>query len=261
MRQSVVLVCALALGCSSGSGGGGNGGGGGSGPIVVTEDTFAEALIQAACSGGAQCCPAEGKTFSSLGCQASMGLVLGMYKFAKGLAQAHGMPWNQANADACVASLAAAAKSCGAQNWDATGCDQAYTPVTEPGALCDTDDQCIPASPGTARCEYPVEGDKYCLQIQYVAEGESCNNFDAKCDPDGPTWCDYTSSTCQPKKGAGEACMPSSGFDEECQKDLRCTGTCVPLGEFGDTCSLGGDCKSGLCNNGTCDKEFLSICQ
>ncbi len=258
MRRSARILiassCLLAPACGSSNS---DDSGGGPQPIAVTEDTFAEAMVAAICSGGPQCCAKEGKQFDQLSCVATAGLIAGFAPVTQAQAKSLGLSWDQAAAEACVNNLSAASQSCGATPLDETLCQRIYAPNVGPGGACEADMQCIWPEHGRAECYWPADADKYCLQIQFVGEGGACDSLDTECDPAANLYCDLGTDTCLPRKAEGEPCASS----DHCAEELRCQGrTCAPRAATGEACGTTNDCAEGNCSGGVCQPPIDVVC-
>lgn len=258
LRLSFGVVCLLCLGspgCGSGSDGG-QGGSSGSGPVVVSEETYASALADAACSGGAKCCAEQGKSYDAMSCLMSVGMFVGFVPLMQAQAKALGLKWDQAAAEACVAELRAAASACGAATLQADQC-VVYPPNVAEGQPCEQDMQCIPPPNGRAECHWPVSGDKTCLAIGFVAEGAKCGEPTTECDPNAGLFCDSASQTCKKQLAEGGACFG----DEQCAEGLRCNGSlCAKLAAVGAPCGSSDACESGTCVENKCGAAMDLVC-
>lgn len=247
----LVAVLAWASGCGSSSGGGD------AKPIVVSEETYAEALANAACSGGAKCCAAQGKGYDVTSCMVSMGFAVGFFPLLQAQAKALGLQWDQAAAEACVEQLRVASESCGSVAWGADQC-VVYPPNVPAGSECQQDMQCIPPAHGRAECDYPLSGPRTCVAITFVGEGADCSAATSECDPEASVFCDATSKKCVKRLSEGTTC----NSEEQCAEGLGCIASqCAKLLPQGATCSASQDCESGVCSGNVCGAEVDLLCK
>jgi len=188
-------------------------------------DDFAQKYAQALCAKNFQCCDAselEGKTMSS--CVMDNQTVIGLLVSGINSSQAQGRASYDAKmGDTCVASL----KSMTCDQFKQQGvagnmsaCMAFVMPKVAQGGACTQDFECT-----TGNCEgentsvTPVVDGMCAAAPVTVAIGQSCAANECV---DG-AYCD-SAITCQPIKGAGEACTRDTECTNACNTT---TGTCT----------------------------------
>jgi hypothetical protein len=228
-------------GCS-GSTDGGPGSTGGGGPGIRIED-FPTAYADALCNNIGPCCEKEGYVYNAMTCRAKAEYIL---RSEVASTQRQGLPYDPMGARACVDTVASLARSCSADNAEATykaACGRVYAGPQAEGAVCTSGYQCAsgvclteqdPSHCGGPNSS-PVRGKL----------GDSCNATCYLSSKDGTLGC-YPSFS-GPQMGIVQ-CFA----DEEMFCD-RQTSICTANADVGQECSLTIGCRrDAACENGVC---------
>ncbi len=140
----------------------------------------------------------------------------------------------------------------------------------QPGAVCDTDDECSAPANGEARCDYDFDTEtSHCQRLNFVAVGEACvgtrdenltvisGNTSGQyelgiCNRADGSYCD--NGTCANLAPVGGACSDSLG----CEGDsVYCRDTCKNKVPPGQSCA---DSYTACDDSGYCDSFGTETC-
>lgn len=235
-RMAIAAAAAVVLiGCSSGSSGDG-------GPGIRIED-FPAAYADALCSNIGPCCEREGFTFNAMTCRAKAEFILSS---EAATTQRQGLPYDPMGARVCVDAVASLARSCSADNVEATykaACGRVYAGPQPEGAVCTSGNQCasgdcVSGAERPWRCggaSGPVRGKL----------GDKCNATCSRNSNDGRV-------SCYPNVTGPQMGVVQCFSDEEMFCDSQ-TSICTATADVGQACGPSIGCRSGtFCDNGIC---------
>ena len=256
----------------------------------IAESDLRQRLIDAVCSGLADCCQSHGYAYDRQACMDAVDL-----EFSDMVSSADRYAYNATAAGACIQGVRNTVAACGDMD-DVAECEAVFTGTLPEGATCDGDSVCAAPTGGVAVCTYSSDGDLgTCRPLARAAQGEACaasgqdgdwyevmdtasggicfredglfcENFDT-CQPlravgdacsyyddcvDGAV-CDSSSDTCVAISAVGGPC----DYDGHCVEDTYCATdlTCQPLQGAGAACETDLQCRSYFCDGGVCAGE------
>lgn len=258
-------------------------------PTPVAENRFASAYADAVCGTLADCCRSNGLAYDRSNCTAAaQGLVQAMLNRGR----SSGLTFDPKVAGACLAAARSSAIACG-QDTDNDACDRLFTGTKQPGAACDSSDECAPSTDGEVRCNnWFSEGKSgsLCQVVTRAGTGAACTATSTTpppatfvdCEAKEDLYCDSARAVCvsMPKVGEacfiscaksafcsagrcaarvaiGGACASDNPFNVECVDgaycDLATTKTCLLKKAAGQSCAGNLECQTRRCNQGVCD--------
>lgn len=158
-------------------------------------------------------------------------------------------------AGSCLAEIRGVWSSCAdAPETAAPSCQRVFFGSKNPGEACTSSFDCALPAEGHAECNSfgTTSGSgRQCIVVRTAQKGDACISTSAAppagktfgdCYSAGsPFYCDNVSSTCQPRKSAGDACQ----FDNDCAEGNTCTsGKCASAPSEGQSCSF--TCAKGF---------------